>query len=165
VAALRLSEIVARVGGELIGDPDITVLRVAPLQAAGPQDLSFLAQPKYRSQLRETRAAAVVIGRAERDATRLPRIVCDDPYLYFARVAQLFAPADAVSAGVHASAVVEADASVPASASVGAGAYIGARARLGERVVVGPGCHVGARVEIGEDSRLNALVSDRKSVV
>src|SRR5581483_2363955 len=159
VAALRLSEIVARVGGELIGDPDITVLRVAPLQAAGPEDLSFLAQPKYRSQLRETRAAAVVIGRAERDATRLPRIVCDDPYLYFARVAQLFAPADAVSAGVHPSAVVEADASVPASASVGAGAYIGTRARLGERAVVGPGCHVGARVEIGEDSRLHALVS------
>jgi len=159
VAALRLSEIVARVGGELIGDPDITVLRVAPLQAAGPEDLSFLAQAKYRSQLRETRAAAVVIGRAERDATRLPRIVCDDPYLYFARVAQLFAPADAVSAGVHPSAVVEADASVPASASVGAGAYIGTRARLGERAVVGPGCHVGARVEIGEDSRLHALVS------
>ena len=159
MAALRLSEIVARVGGELIGDPDITVQRVAPLQVAGPGDLSFLAQPKYRPQLRETRAAAVVIGRAERDATALPRIVCDDPYLYFARVAQLFAPADAVSAGVHPSAVMEADATVAASASVGPGAYIGARARLGERVVVGPGGHVGARVEVGDDSRLNALVS------
>jgi len=157
--ALRLADIVARVGGELVGDPDVTVRRVAPLHTAGPDDLTFLAQPKYRAQLRETRAAAVVIGRAERDATRLPRIICDDPYLYFARVAQLFAPDDAVRPGVHPSAVVEADASVPASASIGPGAYVGTRARLGERVVVGPGCHVGAGVELGDDSRLHALVS------
>jgi UDP-3-O-[3-hydroxymyristoyl] glucosamine N-acyltransferase len=157
--ALRLSEIVARLGGELVGDPDIEVRRVAPLQSAGPGDLSFLAQTKYRPQLRETRAAAVVLRSGERDATRLPRILCDDPYLYFARVAQLFAPTESVRAGVHASAVVEPDAVVPGSAAVGAGAYIGPRARLGERVVVGPGCHLGAAVEIGDDSRLHALVS------
>jgi UDP-3-O-[3-hydroxymyristoyl] glucosamine N-acyltransferase len=157
--ALRLADIVARLGGELVGDPEITVRRVAPLQSAGPEDLSFLAQAKYRPQLRETRAGAVVLGRAERDATTLPRILCDDPYLYFARVASLFAPADAVRAGVHPSAVVEPDASVPVSAAVGAGAYIGPRVRLGERVVVGPGCHVGADVRIGDDSRLHALAS------
>jgi UDP-3-O-[3-hydroxymyristoyl] glucosamine N-acyltransferase len=157
--ALRLSDIVARLGGELVGDPDVMVRRVAPLQSAGPGDLSFLAQAKYRPQLRETRAAAVVLGRAERDATRLPRILCEDPYLYFARVAQLFAAPDAVRAGVHPSATLEPDASVPASASVGAGAYIGPRARLGERAVVGPGCHVGADVVIGDDSRLHPLVS------
>jgi UDP-3-O-[3-hydroxymyristoyl] glucosamine N-acyltransferase len=157
--ALRLAEIVARLGGELLGDPDVRVRRVAPLHSAGPGDLSFLAHAKYRPQLRATGAAAVVLGRAERNATSLPRILCEDPYLYFARVAQLFAPADAVPAGVHPSAVVEPDASVAASAAVGAGAYVGPRARLGERVVVGPGCHVGADVEIGEDSRLHALVA------
>jgi UDP-3-O-[3-hydroxymyristoyl] glucosamine N-acyltransferase len=159
VAALRLSEIVARLGGEVVGNPDVSVRRVAPLHSAGPEDLTFLAQAKYRSQLGATRAGAVVLARGERDATRLPRIVCDDPYLYFARVAQLFAPPDTVPAGVHPSAVVEPDATVPASAAVGAGAYVGPRARLGERTVVGPGCHVGAGVEIGDDSRLHALVS------
>jgi UDP-3-O-[3-hydroxymyristoyl] glucosamine N-acyltransferase len=157
--ALRLSEIVSRLGGELVGDPEVAVRRVAPLHSAGPGDLSFLAQAKYRAQLRETRAAAVVLRHEERDATGLPRILCDDPYLYFARVAQLFAPAEPVSAGVHPSAVVEAGASVPASAAVGPGAYVGPRARLGERVVVGPGCYLGADVAIGEDSRLHALVS------
>ena len=50
--ALRLADIVARVGGELVGDPDVTVRRVAPLHTAGPDDLTFLAQPKYRAQLR-----------------------------------------------------------------------------------------------------------------
>ncbi len=159
MAALRLSEIVARLGGEVVGNPDVSVRRVAPLHSAGPEDLTFLAQAKYRPQLGATRAGAVVLARGERDATPLPRIVCDDPYLYFARVAQLFAPPEAVRAGVHPSAVVEPDATVPASAAVGAGAYVGPRARLGERTVVGPGCHVGAGVEIGDDSRLHALVS------
>ena len=158
-AALRLSEIVARLGGELIGNPDVAVRRVASLQSAGPGEISFLAQGKYRGQLRDTRAAAVVLARDERDATELPRIVCDDPYLYFARVAQLFAGHEAARTGVHASAVVEPGVSVPASAAVGAGAYVGRDAKLGERVVVGPGCYVGADVTIGEDSRLHPLVS------
>ena len=156
---MRLSEIVARLGGEVIGNPDVAVQRVASLQSAGPGDLSFLAQGRYRGQLRDTRAAAVVLARDERDATELPRIVCDDPYLYFARVAQLFAGAEPAGAGVHPSATVEPGASVAASTAVGAGAYIGRGARLGERVVVGPGCHVGAGAAIGEDSRLHALVS------
>jgi UDP-3-O-[3-hydroxymyristoyl] glucosamine N-acyltransferase len=156
---LRLAEIVTRLGGELVGDPDVAVGRVATLQSAGPGDLTFLSQAKYRAQLRTTRAAAVVLARAERDATELPRILSDDPYLYFARVAQLFAGDDALVPGIHASAVIEPGASIPASAAVGAGAYIGRGARLGERVVVGPGCCVGAGVAIGDDSRLHALVA------
>ena len=156
---LRLAEIVARLGGEVAGDPDVSVNRVATLQSAGPGDLSFLAQAKYRAQLRTTRATAVVLAHAQRDATGLPRILCDDPYLYFARVAQLFAGDDAASAGVHRSAVVEPEAVIAASAAIGAGAYIGRDARVGERVVIGPGCYVGPRVTIGGDSRLHALVA------
>jgi UDP-3-O-[3-hydroxymyristoyl] glucosamine N-acyltransferase len=156
---VRLAEIVAHLGGELLGDPDVAVDRVAPLHSAGAREISFLAQAKYRGQLRETRAAAVIIGHAERDATDRPRILCSDPYLYFARVAQLFVAAEPITPGAHPSAVIERDASLPASAAVGAGAYVGPGARLGERVVIGPGCHVGANVTIGDDSRLHALVS------
>jgi UDP-3-O-[3-hydroxymyristoyl] glucosamine N-acyltransferase len=163
---LRLAEIVARLGGELVGDPAVAIHRIATLQSAGPGDLTFLAQPKYRPQLRTTRAAAVVLSQDERDATALPRIVCKDPYLYFARAAQLFAPSDIAAPGVHPSAMVEPGASVAASATVEAGVYIGRDARIGERARVGAGCFLGAGVEIGEDSRLHALVSvyDRCSI-
>ncbi len=155
----RLVEIVSRFGGELIGDPDVSIGRLATLQSAGPGDLSFLAQAKYRPQLRTTRAAAVVLARSERDATSLPRILCEDPYLYFARVAQLFTGADSAVAGAHPAAVIDPEASLAGSAAVGAGSYIGPRARLGERVVIGPGCYIGAGAEIGDDARLHALVS------
>src|SRR5258708_31521817 len=85
----RLGEIVARLGGELIGDPDAEILRIATLETAGPGDLFFLSHGRYRAHLRDTRAAAVILAREERDATALPRILCDDPYVYSTRPAQL----------------------------------------------------------------------------
>ena len=87
-----LAEIVERLGGELVGDPGVAIRQVATLESAGPGDIAFLAQAKYRPQLRATRAAAVILRRAEQGAAAMPRIICDDPYLYFARVSALLNP-------------------------------------------------------------------------
>jgi len=155
----RLGEIVAQLGGELVGDPGAEIFRIATLESAGPGDLSFLSHSRYRPTLRRTRAAAVILAREERDATTLPRILCDDPYVYYARAAQLLNTEDRPVPGVHPMAVVEADAEVPASATVGPGCYIGPRARLGERVIIDAGCAIGADAQIGEDSRLHPSVT------
>jgi len=155
----RLSEIVARLGGELIGDPDAEIRRIATLESARSGDLCFLSHARYRAQLRGTRASAVILAREERDATALPRILCDDPYVYYARAAQLFGPESRPVAGVHARAVVEAGAEIPASATVGPGCHIGRGARLGERTVIDANCTVGEAAEIGEDSRLGPSVT------
>src|SRR6266508_2631086 len=132
---------------------------MATLESAGPGDLSFLSHPRYRRQLRGTRASAVILARDERDATALPRILCEDPYVYFARAAQLLSAEPRPAPGVHPQAVIEAGAIVPDSATVGAGCRIGREARLGERVIVDSGCSVGDRVAIGEESRLYASVT------
>ncbi len=107
----RLGEIVARLGGELIGDPGAEIRRMATLESAGPGDLSFLSHPRYRRQLRGTRASAVILARDERDATALPRILCEDPYVYFARAAQLLSaePRIGKRAVIHSGAVIGAD--------------------------------------------------------
>ncbi|THF63468.1 UDP-3-O-(3-hydroxymyristoyl)glucosamine N-acyltransferase [Pseudothauera rhizosphaerae] len=153
----RLDELVAHLGGELVGDPAVAVRRVATLDQAGEGDLAFLANRKYAARLADCRASAVIVAPEARELTALPRIVTADPYVYFARVAQLFNPPAAVPAGVHATAAVEAD--LPASASVGAGASVEAGARIGEDVVIGPGCHIGRGVTIGAGSRLHANVT------
>jgi UDP-3-O-[3-hydroxymyristoyl] glucosamine N-acyltransferase len=155
----RLGEIVARLGGELIGDPDAEIRRIATLESARSGDLCFLSHARYRAQLRGTRASAVILAREERDATALPRILCDDPYVYYARAAQLFGPESRPVAGVHARAVVEAGAEIPASATVGPGCHIGRGARLGERTVIDANCTIGEDAEIGEDSRLGPSVT------
>jgi UDP-3-O-[3-hydroxymyristoyl] glucosamine N-acyltransferase len=137
----RLDEIVGRLGGELTGDAGLRVVRVATLEAAGPEDIAFLANPKYRRQLHATRAGAVILAAdAAADCPR-PCIVCADPYAYFARVAQLLDPTPRPQPGVHPSAVVAAD------------------ARLGEAVSIGPGCVIGAGVSIGAASVLHANVT------
>jgi UDP-3-O-[3-hydroxymyristoyl] glucosamine N-acyltransferase len=89
----------------------------------------------------------------------LPRVVCDNPYLYFAKVSALFNPPQSAKPGVHKTAVVERGTKIPVSASVGAGAYIGSRVKLGRAVVIGSGCCIGDDVEIGAGSRLHARVT------
>lgn len=154
----RLDELAARLGGEVLGDASVAVSRVATLDQAGEGDLSFLANPKYLSRLKSSRAAAVIVGESARDLlTDRPRIVTRDPYLYFARVAQLFNPPAPVVPGVHPLAAVAA--AIPASCSIAAGATVGEGAELGEDVVVGPGSHVGAGVRIGAGTRLAAGVT------
>ncbi len=156
---IRLGEIVLRLGGELIGDPDTAIGRIATLQSAVAGDISFLSQRRYRPLLDNTRASAVIVQASERDATALPRIICDDPYAYYARLSALIHPAKTVAPGVHATAVVDPGARVAPSASVGPHCAIGRGTRVAQGVVVGPGCMIGDDCEIGDHSRLHAGVT------
>jgi UDP-3-O-[3-hydroxymyristoyl] glucosamine N-acyltransferase len=152
-----LAEIVSRFGGELIGDGRRRIRGVATLRSAGPQDLAFLANPRYRKELETTRAGAVVLGRADVAAgCPIPCIVSENPYAYFARLAQWLAPRPAHTAGIHPAAIVESK--LDPSVSVAAGAFIGKDVRIGTDCVVGPGCIVGDGVSIGSYSRLYANV-------
>lgn len=149
----RLDELVARLGGELVGDGSLQVRRVATLDQAGDGDLAFLANPKYLSRLKTSKAAAVIVGLKSRDAvTDRPRIVTDDPYLYYARVAAVFNPPLAAVAGIHSTASVAS--SIPASAQVDAGAVIERDVEIGENVIIGAGCSIGRGAKIGAGTRL-----------
>jgi UDP-3-O-[3-hydroxymyristoyl] glucosamine N-acyltransferase len=153
---VRLADLVARFGGEAVGDAGTAVRRVASLRSAAPGDLTFLSHPRFRAELAATRASAVVVAPAQRDATALPRIVSRDPQLYFAKVARLFNPEPRALPGIHVSAVVEAGASVAPDASVGAHCFVGAGAVIESQVVLWPGAHVGPGARIGRQSQLAA---------
>jgi UDP-3-O-[3-hydroxymyristoyl] glucosamine N-acyltransferase len=156
---VRLGDIAARFGGELVGDPQIPVSQVATLRGARPGQIAFLADARHRSDLAHTRASAVIVDAANRDATALPRIVCKDPYAYFAHVSALFNPSAPIAAGVHPSAVVAADASVAPTAQIDAACVIGSGARIDDRASLGAGCIVGERANIGPDARLHPRVT------
>lgn len=149
--ALRLDEIVARLGGELVGDGATTIGRIATLEQAEPGDLAFQANPRYRAQVASTRASAVIMA-----PPALPgpaaAILTPQPYLYYARVAQWLNPPAAFPAGVHPSAVV--DGEVSATASIGANAWVGPGARVGEDAVIEANCSVGAGAIIGAGTHL-----------
>lgn len=156
--AYRLSEIAAQLGGRVLGDAQVRISQVATLEAAQPDQISFLTNSKYRAQLPATRAGAVILALADADSTGLPRIVTDNPYAYFARVSALLNPLPEVLPGIHPSAVIGAGAKIDPSASIAATAVIGEGAKIGAHSAVGEGCCIGANVVIGRNVRLHPRV-------
>jgi UDP-3-O-[3-hydroxymyristoyl] glucosamine N-acyltransferase len=158
----RLGDIAAHLGGELIGDAELRITRIGPLEGATPSTISFLSNPRYQQQLAQSQAACVIVAPAMRDAAaaRGGAIVLDNPYLGFARLTQWWAshtrPAE--PAGVHASAVVDPSAMIGAGASVGPLAVIEAGATIGAGAAIGAQCFVGAGAVVGEATRLAARV-------
>ncbi len=159
----RIGELQRLLGAELIGNPDLTVARIAPLETAGADAISFLANPRYQSQLLGTQAGCVIVGPAMRElaAARGAVLVCADPYLAYARLSQWWAqqarrPAEV---GIHRSAVVEEGAAIAATATIAAFAYIGRGARVEAAAVVGAHSHVGDDAVVGARTLLKARVT------
>ncbi len=148
-----LDEIVARFGGELRGDGRRVVFGLATLATAGPGQLSFLANPKYRGQLATTRAGAVILAPEMADACSTAAIVTPQPYLYFARVSQWLAEVRPTP-GIHPTAVVESP--LPPSVSVGAHCWVGPDVEIGEDSVLYPGVKVYAGSRIGRRAIIHA---------
>lgn len=155
---VSLGELAVRFGCELRGDPDVRVGRVATLAGAGPDALAFLVNPRYRSRLATTRAAAVILGAENAAGATQPVLIAANPYATYARIATVLHPPAVLPAGVHPTAWIAPLAQVAGSAHVGAHASIGDGARVGARAVIGPGCVIGEGVEIGEDVQLVARV-------
>ena len=153
--ALRLGELIAALGGELRGDPDAVIEGIAPLESALPSQISFLSNPRYGAQMSSTRAGCVIVppAMAAVAQARGTCIVVDEPYLYFARVTQLWRRRSGAPrrTGVHPTAVVDPTAHVHPSAWIGPlcvierAASVGENSMLYSRVTVGEGCRIGAR--------------------
>ncbi len=160
---VRLADVVSALGGELCGDGDLPIARLAPLETADAGSLSFVANPRYAGQLAASLAGCVIVAPALRDAAlaRGAAIVTPDPYLYFARLTQWWAASQRRPAvdGVHASAVVEPGAQIHASASIGAFAFVGAGAVVAAGAVIGTHAHIGADAQVGEGTRLAPRVT------
>ena len=161
--ARSLGELAAKYGCELIGDPAVTVSGVATLVNAGDGQLSFFANRAYRDQLRQTRAAAVVLLADDADDCPVPALLTDDPYLVYALIATELHPSPSVQAGVHSSAVVSSSASISPSAEISANVSIGEASVIGDDVYIAPGVVIGPRCTVGACSRILAnatLVQD-----
>ena len=152
------SELATRFGLGLRG-PDRTVNGVGTLADAGPAQLAFLANPRYRNQLANTRAGVVVVRADDAEGVAGPALIARDPYVAFARIAALFERKPSHAPGIHPTAFVDPAAIVDPAASIGPHASIGARSRVHAGAVIGPGCVIGEDCEVGEDCELQARVT------
>ncbi len=155
-----LAAVAQAAGGELRGSCG-DLVGVAPLQTAGPHEVSFLDNRRYADALAATKAGAVIVhpNLAARVPAGTAAIVTSEPYPAWARVAALFHPAPPTRPGVHRSAAIEDGAVIDPSAEIGAHAVIGEGAEIGPRTRIGPGAVIGGRVQIGADCRIAAHVT------
>ena len=159
-----LAELAAHVGGIVEGDGRVRIAGLASLEAAGPGELSFYGNPRYRKELRTTRASAVLLPPDE-PVTRkdVAWVRVASPHLAFARLLSLFHPGPRLTPGVHLRAEVHPSARVDPTATVMALAVVEADAVVGPRTVLWPGSYVGEGSRLGEDCVLQpgAVVRER----
>jgi UDP-3-O-[3-hydroxymyristoyl] glucosamine N-acyltransferase len=156
----NLASIAALLGCE-VADGSRLISGVAPLQTAGPEDVSFLDNKRYAPLLAETRAGAVILHPdfAGKVPLGCAALVTAEPYVGWAKVSALFYPFPEPRAGVHPSAVIDPRAEVDAGAEIGANAVIAAGARIGAGTSIGPLAYVGPGVIIGANCRIHAQVT------
>ena len=156
-----LAQVAHAAGAAPNGWPDVMISGTAPLQSAGPTDISFLHNRKYLPALAQSRAGAVIVS--PEHAARVPggiaAVVVADPQLGWAHVASLFHPPAPMHPGAHASAIIDPGAIIDGSAEIGPNVVIGARAEIGPECRIGAGAVIGDGVVMGARCRVGPLAS------
>lgn len=153
--AYRVGELAEHVSGTVEGDPGRTVSGVAPVDRAGPGDLTFVSSPRYAKQLRGARAAAVLVPAGleiPREGNTFIRV--PDPHLALGRVLELFFPEEVPEPSVDATAHLGRGVELGTGVTVGPHAILGEGVRLGDRSQVGAFAYLEAGVEVGPDCRI-----------
>ena len=156
---MTLGELAVRFGLTLRGDPRASVSKVATLEGADASALTFLANPKYRRFLKQTRAGVVVLDPKLADECPVPALLTKNPYAAYARIAAILYPAPRSASGIHLSAIIDPTAEIDSSASIAAHAVIGPKVKIGARSAIGPGCVLLEGSSLGSDTRLVANVT------
>ncbi|MHB8414513.1 MAG: UDP-3-O-(3-hydroxymyristoyl)glucosamine N-acyltransferase [Acidiferrobacteraceae bacterium] len=159
ILSVTVGDLARCIGAVARGDEALRIKGLAPLDTAGPNDLAYVAEPKYRRQLGQTRAGAVILMLKDADAFSGTTLIMDNPRLGFARAAHVLRPEQSPGSGIHPSAVVAPGACVAPTAWIGPLAILEPGAVIGAHVTVGPGCYVGSDTTISAHTRLVARVT------
>jgi len=141
--SIRLADLAQQLDAELHGDGDIVITAVASMQSAKAGTITFMVSPKYREQLAQCQASAVVLTQDDLPFATGSALVVKNPYLTYARMAQILDTTPQPAQNIAASAAIDSTATLGNNVAVGANAVIESGVVLGDNVVIGPGCFVG----------------------
>ena len=159
--SMKLSELASTLACELHGDPSLEISGVAGMEHASPNELTFLANPKYAHKLKHTRAAAVLIAQPLTDLP-IAQIISANPYLDFARALALFYQAPRPHLGIHPLAFIAPSARIAEGASIGAFAVVGGHVTIGKNAVLHPHVVIYDGAQIGDDFTAHSHSSVRE---
>ncbi len=154
-----LTEIANHIGATIQGDKNCLIESIATLANAKSGQITFLANIKYRQQLKDTQASAVIISENCLVDCPTNALVMDNPYIGYALLAQLLDTTPKTANNIHPSAQIDSTAVLAENVSIGANAVIESGVELSEGVAIGAGCFIGKDVKIAEKTSLWANVS------
>ncbi len=157
--AFTVHELAERIGAEFQGNPDTVITGAGTLNGANDSQLAFLANPRYRNQVADSHAGAIVIAPEHAELVPNAAIISDQPYTDFAKLAALFDPQDQFEPRIHPQAFVDPSATIGTGVHIGPMTTVAAGASIANDVYIGAGCHVGERCTIGAASKLLANVT------
>jgi len=159
MSSIRLADLAQQLDAQLHGDGDLAITGIASMHSAHSEQITFLSNSRYREQLATCAAGAVVLTEADLPFCQTAALVVKNPYLTYARMAQLLDTTPAPAQGIAASAVISDSATLGKNVSVGANAVIESGVVLGDNVVIGAGCFIGKNAKLGAGTRIWANVS------
>jgi UDP-3-O-[3-hydroxymyristoyl] glucosamine N-acyltransferase len=153
--ALKLKELAAQLGGEVVGDGEVLIERVAAIESAGPGEITFVSNEKYVGFMRTTQASALIVNPRFRSVPK-NLIVLANPYLGFARAVRILMHRDLPRVpGVHPTAIIAPTARLGQNAAVGARVVIDEEAQIGDNVTIMAGSYIGHGVAVGDDTLIH----------
>ncbi|SMY18065.1 UDP-3-O-(3-hydroxymyristoyl)glucosamine N-acyltransferase [Photobacterium aquimaris] len=165
MAAITLAELANKLGAELRGDGTVEIHSIASMGKAASGQITFLSDSKYRQQLIECQADAVMLREADVEFFHGNMLVVKDPYLCYALVAQLLDTTPVAATDIAPSAYVDSTATLGCNVAIGHNAVIEAGVQLGDNVQIGAGCFIGKNAIIGDNTKLWANVTIYHDVV
>src|SRR5260370_12501073 len=147
---MQLKELASKLGLEIRGDGGVEIFAPAPIEAAGPGMIVFVASAKYAPALQSGVSAAITTAELAAGA-KCATLISANPYADFARVLEIFFPPYRPAPGIDPRASIAPDATIGANASVGATAVIGAGVTIGRhaliqpKVTIYPNCRIAGR--------------------
>jgi UDP-3-O-[3-hydroxymyristoyl] glucosamine N-acyltransferase len=147
---MKLREIAEALGCQLEGDGELEITGLAPIEQAGPSELTFLSNPKYAPKVKSTRAGAILVAEAVHGLP-IASLVSSNPYLDFARALELFYQPPRPLPGISPLASLAPTAEIGEGASIGAFAVVGERVKIGRNAVLHPHVVIYEGAQIGDD--------------
>ncbi|NIW79199.1 MAG: UDP-3-O-(3-hydroxymyristoyl)glucosamine N-acyltransferase [Calditrichae bacterium] len=164
MSTYTLKEIAENLNGTVVGDPELEIRATAEIDKAKPGEITFLANPKYKSKLEQTAASAVIIDQKSGIQPSIPYIETKDAYYGFLQAFLMFnPPKQLLKPGIHPSAVIHESAQLGADVAIGAHVYIGPQVMIGDRSQIFPNCVLLDATRIGADCIFYPTVSIREN--
>ena len=162
---MKLIEIAKHLNGILQGPQDVDILRPAKIEEAGPGEITFISNPRYKHFLETTKASAVIVDQSSGDV-RIPHIKVENAYMGFLLLLRLFEPKRGFDfSGISKNAEINETAQIGENTAVGPFVYIGSNSTIGTNCIIYPGVIILNNVSVGDNCIIYPNVSIREQCI